>query len=370
MPLEPPIRTGMAAALGGDFSQVRIHTGAAASGAARRGDATAYTFGPHVVFDAGMYAPHTAGGRRLLAHELIHVQQQGFAGFAAVTAPWLQRAPKRPGVAEAQDLPFKSGGMSLFGIRARGIEILVGAANEKQEKKAGANAAAIARQVAAANAQIADPKRRVKVCFIVTTTTRFAYWRGDPVLMLDHDDADAATAAHEMGHAIFDALLLRETSRAADAAKAGHLRLRIADIYSRLEKTTPTKDLTVSVGLMIADPTTWSSATKSEHPWLDPDEFFASARKAFVLNPKGFRKAIDRAVKVDPAVKEPAEELLKLLRGAAKAALPAKGPPETRVKTAKFELGRIKPVSNVEETAATSRLLEWLIDPDTRPEPD
>ena len=35
-----------------------------------------------MVFGAGQYAPETATGRRLLAHELTHVVQQGQGGNA------------------------------------------------------------------------------------------------------------------------------------------------------------------------------------------------------------------------------------------------------------------------------------------------
>ncbi|WP_227816011.1 eCIS core domain-containing protein [Nitrogeniibacter aestuarii] len=58
-----------------DFSQIRIHAGPAASGAARAMGALAYTAGNHIVFNEGTYAPHTHDGRRLLAHELAHVTQ-------------------------------------------------------------------------------------------------------------------------------------------------------------------------------------------------------------------------------------------------------------------------------------------------------
>jgi len=63
--------------IGHDFSRVRIHTGEAAAGSARAVDALAYTVGSDVVFGAGQYAPETPAGRRLIAHELTHVVQQG-----------------------------------------------------------------------------------------------------------------------------------------------------------------------------------------------------------------------------------------------------------------------------------------------------
>ena len=52
------------------------NTGAIAERSARDVDAHAYTVGHSIVFDAGRFAPRTAEGRRLLAHELTHVVQQ------------------------------------------------------------------------------------------------------------------------------------------------------------------------------------------------------------------------------------------------------------------------------------------------------
>jgi hypothetical protein len=62
---------------GHDFSQVRVHTDARAAESAKAVAAQAYTVGTNVVFDTGRLSPHTAEGRRLLAHELTHVLQQG-----------------------------------------------------------------------------------------------------------------------------------------------------------------------------------------------------------------------------------------------------------------------------------------------------
>jgi hypothetical protein len=59
-----------------DFSQVRIHADDRAAASARAMNALAYTVGHDVVFAAGRYAPQTADGRKLLAHELTHVVQQ------------------------------------------------------------------------------------------------------------------------------------------------------------------------------------------------------------------------------------------------------------------------------------------------------
>jgi hypothetical protein len=75
-PLEPPIKNDMSQRFGHDFSDVRVHSGAAAQQSARDVNANAYTVGNNIVFGAGHYAPTTHQGKRLLAHELTHVVQQ------------------------------------------------------------------------------------------------------------------------------------------------------------------------------------------------------------------------------------------------------------------------------------------------------
>jgi hypothetical protein len=76
-PLEPQARTFMEQRLGHDFSHVRIHRSAEAAQSARTVNALAYTVGSNIVFGQGQYAPETHEGKRLLAHELTHVAQQG-----------------------------------------------------------------------------------------------------------------------------------------------------------------------------------------------------------------------------------------------------------------------------------------------------
>lgn len=71
---------------GHDFSQLRMHTDTRAAESARAVNARAYTMGQNVVFGEGQYAPGTSEGRRLMAHELTHVVQQGNKlSFAAKT---------------------------------------------------------------------------------------------------------------------------------------------------------------------------------------------------------------------------------------------------------------------------------------------
>lgn len=94
-PLDTATRGFMESRFGHDFSQVRIHADGNAAASARAVHAHAYTLGQDIVFDAGRYAPQTDGGRRLLAHELAHVVQQG------ADSGRLQRQPAPPGQAAA-----------------------------------------------------------------------------------------------------------------------------------------------------------------------------------------------------------------------------------------------------------------------------
>ena len=75
-PLDPATLAFMEPRFGQDFSQVRVHTGAQAEESARAVNALAYTAGRQLVFAEAQFAPETAAGRRLLAHELAHTIQQ------------------------------------------------------------------------------------------------------------------------------------------------------------------------------------------------------------------------------------------------------------------------------------------------------
>jgi len=75
-PLDRSTRAFMEPRFGHDFSHVRVHTDEAAGKSASAVSALAYTVGSHVVFGAGQYAPASATGQKMLAHELSHVVQQ------------------------------------------------------------------------------------------------------------------------------------------------------------------------------------------------------------------------------------------------------------------------------------------------------
>jgi hypothetical protein len=78
-PLEHGTRAFMEARFGHDFSRVRVHTDRDAVASATSLQALAYTVGQDIVFGRGQYEPGSERGKRLLAHELTHVIQQGSA---------------------------------------------------------------------------------------------------------------------------------------------------------------------------------------------------------------------------------------------------------------------------------------------------
>lgn len=79
---------------GFDFSRVRIHNDRTAAESAHSVNALAYAAGSDIAFSSGQYQPGTDTGRRLLAHELAHVVQQGSAPRASGgSALWVNASP-------------------------------------------------------------------------------------------------------------------------------------------------------------------------------------------------------------------------------------------------------------------------------------
>ena len=76
-PLPESTRSFFEQRFGYDFRQVRAHADAKSAESARALNAKAYTIGRDVAFGMGQYVPETEQGKRLLAHELTHVVQQG-----------------------------------------------------------------------------------------------------------------------------------------------------------------------------------------------------------------------------------------------------------------------------------------------------
>jgi GNAT superfamily N-acetyltransferase len=71
-PLPRDVQAKMEAALGANFSDIRVHVGPEASSIG----AVAFTWRSDIHFAPGQYNPHTPHGQFLLGHELAHVVQQ------------------------------------------------------------------------------------------------------------------------------------------------------------------------------------------------------------------------------------------------------------------------------------------------------
>lgn len=88
-PLTASERAPLEARLDVDLGAARVHSGEAATAAARHLGARAFTVGRHMVFPRGGVVAGTSAGAALLAHEATHVAQQAVA--PAGTVPAVQR---------------------------------------------------------------------------------------------------------------------------------------------------------------------------------------------------------------------------------------------------------------------------------------
>ncbi|WP_437755028.1 eCIS core domain-containing protein [Sorangium sp. So ce1389] len=122
-PLDAGTRTDMESHLGEDLGDVRVHADARAGHAARSIGARAYTIGNHIVFGEHEFRPGEAGGRRLIAHELVHVvQQRGASGGTGL----VQRQPgpsdaQRTANESAQRADSAAGNAGPCGVEARAL---------------------------------------------------------------------------------------------------------------------------------------------------------------------------------------------------------------------------------------------------------
>jgi hypothetical protein len=99
--LDAPVRGRLERALGHDFGSVRVHADGAAALAAERAGAEAYTIGRDIVLGRRHYPTGRGDHAWLLAHELVHVVQQGMAPqLAGPQAPPVSRS--RPPIARRQ----------------------------------------------------------------------------------------------------------------------------------------------------------------------------------------------------------------------------------------------------------------------------
>lgn len=77
LPLPLDVRAEMGKKFGADFSQVRVHYDNEAFALTSEVNAQAFTHENHIFFNNGKYEPGSFEGKKLLAHELTHVLQQG-----------------------------------------------------------------------------------------------------------------------------------------------------------------------------------------------------------------------------------------------------------------------------------------------------
>lgn len=86
--------------LGFDLGAVRIHRDPVAERKTEERDANAVTVGRDIYFGRGQFAPHTADGRKLLAHELAHTVQQGRSGLLGPQHEDNEKKKKKAAAAE------------------------------------------------------------------------------------------------------------------------------------------------------------------------------------------------------------------------------------------------------------------------------
>lgn len=77
VPLGSNVRQFMEPRFGADFSSVQVHADSRAAALSQSISARAFTYGRHIYFNEDEYQPETQEGKRVLAHELTHVIQQG-----------------------------------------------------------------------------------------------------------------------------------------------------------------------------------------------------------------------------------------------------------------------------------------------------
>ncbi len=112
-PLSGDVRGFMEDRFGADFGGVQVHTDPEAAGLSHQIHAQAFTHGSDIYLGTGRYEPGTDAGKRLLAHELTHVVQQGKATAQRKTAGTIARRPAE--AIQRIGNPFKTVGSAISG---------------------------------------------------------------------------------------------------------------------------------------------------------------------------------------------------------------------------------------------------------------
>jgi len=126
--LDATLRAKMEARLNTPLADVRVHTGAAAAERAAGERAKAFTLGNHIYFGEGRFAPDSAAGARLLAHELVHVAQQraGRGGAATGSARAAEAEARTLSAQVAAGLPVRVASAAPAAVQRDGPETPAG----------------------------------------------------------------------------------------------------------------------------------------------------------------------------------------------------------------------------------------------------
>ncbi|WP_214227647.1 DUF4157 domain-containing protein [Pedobacter sp. B4-66] len=356
-PLPKGVLHEMNTSFGIDFSNVRIHNDGEAVSMNKKLHAQAFTHGNDIYFNEGKFDPGSVKGKFLLAHELTHVVQQN---DGKNTGGQIRRDP----IPADLKLPCKWGDYFFEEYKIGGIRILIGMA--EADRKSIAPVKDIAARIEADNKTIPNEVFKVKTCIISPNTTRFALFKGEPVLVIDPADANVGTVSHEMGHAVFHYLNNNKEAKINKSLKTEDWILNLTDIFLQLRDINLQKDKDNQITAnFIVDPTEWDPGAKAEHP-TDVDEFFASAKEAFHANKKALEDTFAKYGKQNKKVVELGNRLIALL-----SFLFANKKIEMKsVTTGKDvlneQLKKLSEPSKVEDTIAIHELTVKLINPDER----
>jgi hypothetical protein len=116
-PLDAKLKAYMEPRFGADFSQVRIHTGGEAVQMNNALGSQAFAYRNNIYFNRGQYQPDSTEGKRLIAHELTHVVQQGSA-IQRKEIPQVSQRPPPGGMVQGLGI---SDALDYFAERANNI---------------------------------------------------------------------------------------------------------------------------------------------------------------------------------------------------------------------------------------------------------
>jgi hypothetical protein len=129
-PLDRQVRHDMESRFGYSFENVRIHNDSEAHRLSRSFNAHAFAAGDDIYFGHNEYNPASRDGKRLIAHELTHVVQQGYAKANNSTSEGsIQRAEAEESNQEAEEKQReferqKEEARREFGVQRSGGEVI------------------------------------------------------------------------------------------------------------------------------------------------------------------------------------------------------------------------------------------------------